>query len=353
MEVCAWLAAVMACGERVRQNAAALQLLLEYPDKYRLWSDLIQGNADRVFVATGDRPSIGSEVPVRLSLPGMPVQITIEGTVIGRRPASERFAAGVYVRFSDAQIEKCRRFLGLNQSPERYEQGRKFPRIACQLRVRFSLPEPVEGAIARNLSESGALISCPAPMSVGEHVTGELELESGAPWAFEGEVSWARNDKKVIGVRFLDVSAQAQARLSAALERLSLKAAEELRPTLVVADDEPGILDFLSRALAKHDYTVRQARRGEEALDLVRELKPQLVLLDILMPGLDGIDICKMMRADVEMADIPVLFLSALEPGRLHQLADESGATDYLSKPVNLQNLLNLVATYLNRPLTV
>lgn len=79
----------------------------------------------------------------------------------------------------------------------------------------------------------------------------------------------------------------------------------------------------------------------------MRETRPNLVVLDILMPGIDGVDICKMMRADVEMADIPVIFLSALDPARLHIVADEAGASDYLGKPVALADLINMFGTYL------
>jgi DNA-binding response OmpR family regulator len=121
------------------------------------------------------------------------------------------------------------------------------------------------------------------------------------------------------------------------------------RSQILVADDEPNVLEFLTKALNKHGYDVRKASRGEEALDLVRQLRPELVIMDILMPGIDGVDICQMMRADVEMADIPVVFLSALESQRLHEVADEAGATDYLCKPVNLADLLNMVGRYLKR----
>jgi DNA-binding response OmpR family regulator len=61
------------------------------------------------------------------------------------------------------------------------------------------------------------------------------------------------------------------------------------------------------------------------------------------------VDIVKMMRADLEMSEIPVIFLSALDTERLHQVADEAGATDYLSKPVNLSDLINMVGMYLKR----
>src|SRR5512146_2949748 len=104
-------------------------LTLEYPDKYRLWADLIRGNSDRVFVPTEVPPPLGSRVAVRLSLPGLTLALAIDGTVIGRRLRSGRFAAGAYVRIPDDQIEKCRRFLGLSQAPERYLQGRKAGRV--------------------------------------------------------------------------------------------------------------------------------------------------------------------------------------------------------------------------------
>ena len=93
---------------------------------------------------------------------------------------------------------------------------------------------------------------------------------------------------------------------------------------------------------------VLAASSGPEALALL-SADVDLVLLDILMPGMDGVDICKVMRADIELASIPVIFLSALEAGRLHAVADEAGATDYLPKPTTLTELLNLVGTHLKQ----
>lgn len=324
-----------------------MSLVLEYPDKYRLWSDLIQGNSDRVFIPTETPDPLGGLVPVRLSLPGAGLNIDIEGTVVGRRAGSARFRSGVYVRIGDDQIEKCRRFLGLTQSPERYEQGRKAPRYRCELNLRFIEPAVEQVAIVRNISRTGLLLVSPVELLVGQAVQAVLSLGDDQSLAFQAEVSWARNDKRLVGLRFVNLSAQAEAVLTSALERFAAQARGHLRPPIVVADDEPNILEFLSKALHKYGYEVRKARRGEEALDVIREQKPALVVLDILMPGIDGVDICKMMRADVEMVEIPVIFVSALDTARLHQIADEAGATDYLSKPVSLADLLNLVGTYL------
>lgn len=161
-----------------------------------------------------------------------------------------------------------------------------------------------------------------------------------------GEVAWLRPDDRLAGIRFVDVSAASAKLISAAVDRMIRQGKREGHQ-IVVADDDPDILGLVSRALTKHGYDVYKARRGEEALSIIRGRKPSLVVLDILMPGIDGLDICKMMRADVEMAEIPVIFLSALDADRLHQIADEAGATDYLCKPVSLAELLNLIGSYL------
>lgn len=324
-----------------------MSLVLEYPDKYRLWADLIQGNSDRVFIATERPDPIGGVVPVRLSLPGTSLNMDIEGTVVGRRGGSARFRSGVYVRIGDDQIEKCRRFLGLTQAPERYEQGRKAPRYRCELSLRFIEPGVEATGVVKNLSQTGVLLVSPVDLLIGQSVQAVLSLGDDASLAFQAEVSWARNDKRLVGLKFVNLSEKAQAVLGAKLDAFAAQARTRVRPPIVVADDEPNILEFLSKALNKYGYEVRKARRGEEALDVIREQKPALVVLDILMPGIDGVDICKMMRADVEMVDIPVIFVSALDTARLHQIADEAGATDYLTKPVSLADLLNLVGTYL------
>jgi len=324
-----------------------MSLSLEYPDKYRLWADLIQANSDRVFIASGALPPLGATVPVRLRLPGNALHIALEGIIVGRRTGSARFLSGVYVRFPDEQIEKCRRFLGLSQSPERYEQGRKAERIRCELQLTLVDPPHEAAGLAKNLSLTGLLMISPVDLLVGQELQIVLTLDDGSALPLEAEVSWARNDKRLVGMRFVNVGSEAQERLKAAVERLARRGRSGARSPIVVADDEPHILEFLSKALNKSGYEVRKAQRGEEALDLIREVRPALVVLDILMPGIDGVDICKMMRADVEMADIPVVFLSALDTARLHHLADEAGATDYLTKPVNLADLINLVGTYL------
>ena len=325
-----------------------MALSLEYTDKYCLWSDLIQGNTDRVFVATTTEERIGSQVSVDLVLSGLSVRIMITGTVIGRRRRSERFPAGVYVRFTDDEIEKCRRFLGLAQDPVRYEKGRKALRVACALKARFLQPPLAEHCLVKNLSQTGLLVACPTELYASQLVTIDLVLDDESVVRLMAEVSRGASGEGLSGLRFVEPSKEAAAKIAAAVARLDAPSAHPARPSsLVVADDDPMILAFLDKALTKFGYQVHKARRGEQALMLVRETRPDLVVLDILMPGIDGVDICKMMRADIEMADIPVIFLSALDPHRLHMVADEAGASDYLAKPVALADLINMVGSYL------
>jgi CheY-like chemotaxis protein len=325
-----------------------MALSLEYADKYRLWSDLIQGNSDRVFITTTTDERIGSHVAVDLVLTGLSVRIMISGTVIGRRRRSERFPAGVYVRFNNDEIDKCRRFLGLAQDPLRYEKGRKAMRVSCALNVRFLQPPIDDHCTVRNLSETGLLVACPTRLYASQQVTIDLVLDDGSVVRLLAEVSRAGTQDGLSGLRFVQPPQEISERISAAVARLSDPAQHPPKPpSLLVADDDATILNFLDKALTRFGYEVHKARRGEEALALVRETRPNLVLLDILMPGIDGVDICKMMRADIEMADIPVIFLSALDPERLHTVADEAGASDYLSKPVALADLINMVGSYL------
>jgi two-component system sensor histidine kinase/response regulator len=105
---------------------------------------------------------------------------------------------------------------------------------------------------------------------------------------------------------------------------------------------------MLDTLLSRHGYETYRASDGEEAADLIRDLCPDLVLLDLLMPGVDGADVCRMMRADVQLSRVPVIFMSALDEKSLVDICEQSGASDYLTKPVALTDVLSLVGRYLS-----
>ncbi len=283
----------------------------------------------------------------------MPVELLVEGVqliatcdVVGLRRVGPKFPGGVWVRFNDEEIEKVRRFLGLTSMPDRPAVGRRTPRETCALKATFLRPATQVPAIARNLSETGLLLETTANVAPGELVEIVLTLDDGQKLTLRSELTREGPEGRYVGLRFLDVSDATAAALKAQVARLAA-VPSTAKPTVLVADDDASILEFLSKALNRFGYEVLKAKNGREALSLIRELKPRLVLLDILMPGMDGVDICKVMRADIELASIPVIFLSALEPERLHAVADEAGATDYLPKPTTLTDLMNLVGSHL------
>jgi CheY-like chemotaxis protein len=317
---------------------------LQFADKYRLWSELVRARTDRLFIACEIAGmALGERVPLEIEVGDVPLVAQVD--IVGMRQKGSRFQEGVWVRIDDEQADAVRKFLGL-KSTERPPAGRLSVRLPCQLDVTLKRPGATGRTVAKNLSESGLLLETEAAqLHAGQYVELDLHLDDGTAIPLKAEVHRVEGEEGW-GLRFLDVQEPVASGLRGQLERL-MKSAPNAAPRIVVGDDDPNILDFLARALQRHHIEVTRARSGDEALSLIRALKPGLVLLDILMPGIDGSDVCRAMRADVELVHIPVVFLSSLEPARLHQVADEAGANDYLQKPVGLSELLNLVGTYL------
>lgn len=106
------------------------------------------------------------------------------------------------------------------------------------------------------------------------------------------------------------------------------------RAIILVVDDDPVNVQVLTSAL-KEEYDILSALNGHDAISLLKEHKPDLILLDVMMPELSGFDVCNIIKADEAFADIPVIFLTALNShdGELQGL--ELGGVDYITKPVN------------------
>jgi len=107
---------------------------------------------------------------------------------------------------------------------------------------------------------------------------------------------------------------------------------------LVVEDDDIVALT-IERCLRREDYRVTLANSGVEALQQARRHKPEMVILDVIMPGMDGFAVCREMRADPILADVPILFLTARTKPEDRIMGFHVGADDYLSKPFNLDEL--------------
>jgi signal transduction histidine kinase/CheY-like chemotaxis protein len=117
--------------------------------------------------------------------------------------------------------------------------------------------------------------------------------------------------------------------------------------TILVVDDDPVIRDILQRALAKEGFHVVAAARGEDALRLAREVNPQAITLDVMMPGMDGWTVLSTLKADPELAGIPVVVLSIVDDMRLGQAL---GASDYLVKPVDRDRLIAALKKWCKKP---
>lgn len=118
---------------------------------------------------------------------------------------------------------------------------------------------------------------------------------------------------------------------------------------ILVVDDDEDILETTARALRSAGHRVLVAQRGADAMQLARETHPDLVVLDIIMPGMNGIEVCRHIRANPELARTPILFLTS--KGTIGDKVDgfESGADDYITKPFDLRELALRVKALLRR----
>jgi two-component system OmpR family response regulator len=116
---------------------------------------------------------------------------------------------------------------------------------------------------------------------------------------------------------------------------------------LLVVDDEDNLRSMLAAALQHHGFTVTTARDGREALDLMPGVRPDLVLLDVMMPEVDGFEVCRRLRAEGDRT--PVLFLTARDATEDKVRGLTLGADDYLQKPFSLDELVARVHAVLRR----
>jgi len=120
----------------------------------------------------------------------------------------------------------------------------------------------------------------------------------------------------------------------------------ETRPRLLVVDDDRKITSALKRSLSYEGYAVEAANSGSEALQLARETRPDLVVLDIMMPGIDGMEVCRLLRRS---DDVPILMLTAKDEITDRVAGLDAGADDYLVKPFAFEELLARIRALLRR----
>ena len=119
--------------------------------------------------------------------------------------------------------------------------------------------------------------------------------------------------------------------------------------TILIVDDEPDILEFLSYNIRKEGFKVYVASNGQEALRIVQQINPSLILLDVMMPVMDGIETCQIIRKDLNLNQPIIAFLTARTEDYAQIAGFEAGADDYINKPIRPRLLLSKIESLLRR----
>ena len=119
--------------------------------------------------------------------------------------------------------------------------------------------------------------------------------------------------------------------------------------TILLVDDETDILDFLSYNIRKEGYKVFTATNGEDGVKLAQQLSPSLIILDVMMPKMDGIEACQIIRKDLNISQPIIAFLTSRAEDYAQIAGFEAGADDYISKPVRPRLLMAKIESLLKR----
>ena len=252
------------------------------------------------------------------------------------------------VKLDAASLEKCRAQVAEHDAAARIA-GRAEPRVDCDLPARVLSPSVLNGCFTKSLSAHGLTLKTSKALAPDALVGLALRLPDGSEALVNAQVMWTRDDLMLSGLKLTQLDAVTEQRLQDAVEVLLDRRAvgPSLARTVLVADDDPSILDFTSRVVTKAGHRVVRADRGDVALELARKERPQLIFLDVLMPGLDGLEVCKAIRADAVLARTPVVLLSAMGEDRLIAATKTAGADGYLTKPMRLEAVRALLVEYL------
>ena len=122
-----------------------------------------------------------------------------------------------------------------------------------------------------------------------------------------------------------------------------------MRPSILLVEDEPSIVELLSYNLKREGFEVRETGDGEEALLMIRERPPDLVILDWMLPSVSGLEVCRQLRRDPNLQQLPIIMLTARaeEDDRVRAL--DSGADDYVTKPFSPSEVIARVRAVLRR----
>jgi CheY-like chemotaxis protein len=328
-----------------------MPLKLSFPSRAHLWAEVVMSRGDRVFVATDEKLETGSQTGLSVEAPELHTSITCVVTVQGTRPSTPTLKSGVWVKVDEATVARLQSLLGAASKDEDKQRvtGRAEPRVDCDFPARVTSPLVVTDGRVKSISPHGLTLKAGFTTAPGKVLSLTVTLPDGDAM-LSGTVMWIRTELQLCGLRLIGLDSITEVRLEKTVTSMWASKAEALPQTgytVVVADDDPSILDFLTRVTTKAGHRVVRTDRGDKALELVRQEKPQLVFLDVLMPGLDGLEVAKAIRTDATLMGTPVVLLSAMGEARLADAVRSSGATDFLTKPMKLEAVRGLMARLL------
>jgi DNA-binding response OmpR family regulator len=123
----------------------------------------------------------------------------------------------------------------------------------------------------------------------------------------------------------------------------------EITLKILIVDDDSDFREITRLSLSRSGYEVLEASSGREAIDLAREVQFALILLDILMPGLDGYETCRQLKTNPSTSHVPIIVLTALGDPLAHHKARQAGADDFIAKPMTSRELRERVERVLRR----
>jgi two-component system alkaline phosphatase synthesis response regulator PhoP len=118
---------------------------------------------------------------------------------------------------------------------------------------------------------------------------------------------------------------------------------------ILIVDDEPDIIEFLSYNLKKESYQVFSANNGIQGIEVAKQEKPDMIILDIMMPKMDGIEVCKQLRSIPDFANTVIIFLTAREEDFTQIAALEAGGDDFVNKPIRPRVFITRISALLRR----
>jgi DNA-binding response OmpR family regulator len=110
--------------------------------------------------------------------------------------------------------------------------------------------------------------------------------------------------------------------------------------SILIVDDEPNIREALGSLLSEEGYRMDFAENGYVGYEKARELIPDLIILDVMMPGIDGFEVCRKIRAESPLAQVPIIMITAVSDDRSRIRSIQSGANEFISKPFDFDELL-------------